>query len=63
MRVKAIKSLYMDKIKRVAIVSCIGDYIFHELKQDIQENLYNIILDANKERRLQKMYPYHYSHL
>lgn len=63
MRVKAIKSLYMEKIKTVTIVSCIGDYIFHELKQDIQENLFNIILDANKERRLQKMHPYHGSHL
>ena len=55
-RVKALKNLYMEKIKTVAIV-------FDELKQDMQENLFSIILDANNERRLQKMYPYHGSHL
>ena len=60
---KALENLSMDKTKTVAIVSCIGDYIFEELKQEMQENLCSIILDGNNERRAQKMYLYHDSHL
>ena len=60
---KALENLSMDKTKTVAIVSCIGDYIFEELKQEMQENLCSIILDGNNERRPQKMYLYHDSHL
>ena len=60
---KALENLSMDKTKTVAIVSCIGDYNFEELKQEMQENLCSIILDGNNERRVQKMYLYHDSHL
>ena len=60
---KALENLSMDKTKTVAIVSCIGDYIFEELKQEMQENLCSIILDGNNERGPQKMYLYHDSHL
>ena len=54
---KALENLSMDKTKTVAIVNCIGDYIFEELKQEMQENLCSIILDGNNERRPQKNVP------
>ena len=45
------------RTKTAAIVNCMGDNFFEELKADMQENPFSIMLDTSNDTGVQKMFP------
>ena len=45
------------RTKTAAIVNCMGDYFFEDLKSDIQEDALRIMVPASSDTGIQKVFP------
>ena len=51
------QSFSCSRTKTAAIVNCLGDHFFEELKFDMQEMPYSLMLDGSNDNGIQKMFP------
>jgi hypothetical protein len=51
------QSFSCSRTKTAAIVNCLGDHFFEELKSDMQEMPYSLMLDGSNDNGIQKMFP------
>ncbi|CAB4009886.1 ATP-dependent DNA helicase [Paramuricea clavata] len=51
------QSFSCSRTKTAAIVNCLGDHFFEELKSNMQEMPYSLMLDGSNANGIQKMFP------